>query len=397
MTDNECVMTSRTRWLILLISTPLVFLVGVGGLLGAQASGRQQRSFAELQTFSEVLQYVLAAYVEEVDSDRIMDGAMRGLADSLDASSAFLTAPEVRAVVANEAPPAGDVGLIVSRQFGYLRVLGVREGSPAARARLRPGDFIRVIDDTPARDLSAFAGMRRLRGAPGSKVTLVVFRSSAADPHTVPLVREVIKEERVTARRLPGGEGYVRVASFTTETAADLRKQIASLDKAAAAGLVIDLRGTADGTPADGAQAARLFLKAGTTVATRATRGDERTVTKAEAGDGTLTMPVVVLVSSGTAHAAEVFAAALDDNGRADLVGEPTAGLAGEQRLVRLPQGYGLWMTYAKYLRSDGKALHGEGLEPDVVTDPVVVEFGDLPPAGDAALDKAVERLKTKR
>lgn len=396
MTDNESVMTSKTRWLILLVSTPLVFLVGVGGLLGAQASGRQQRSFQELQTFSEVLQYVLAAYVEEVDSDRIMDGAMRGLADSLDASSAFLTVPETRAVVANEPLPAGDVGLIVTRQFGYLRVLGVREGSPAARARLRAGDFIRMIDDAPARDLSAFAGMRKLRGAPGSKVSLVVFRSSAADPHNVPLVREAIKDERVSARRLPGGEAYVRVASFSTETAADLRKQVASLGQASS-GVVIDLRGTADGSPADGVQAARLFLKSGATVATRATRGDERTVTKAEAADGALTMPVVLLVSSGTSHAAEIFAAALADNKRAELVGEPTAGLAGEQRLVRLPQGYGLWMTYAKYLRSDGKPIHGEGLEPDVVTDPVIVEFGEMPPAGDAALDKAVERLKTKR
>ena len=390
-------MTSKTRWLILLVSTPLVFLVGVGGLLGAQASGRQ-RAFPELLTFHEVLQYVLVTYVEEVNVDKVMDGAMRGLADSLDASSAFLSIPEMRAVVANEALPTGDVGLMVTRQFGYLRVLGVREGSPAARARLRTGDFIRMIDDAPARDISAFAGMRKLRGAPGSKVSLVVFRTSAADPHTITLVREAVKDDRVSARRLPAGEAYVRVASFDGQTPAELRKQIASLGQAANSGIVIDLRGTADGTPADGAQAARLFLKTGATVATRATRAEERTVTKAEAGDGALTMPVVLLVSSGTSNAAEVFAAALADNDRADIVGEPTAGLAGEQRLVRLPQGYGLWMTFARYMRSDGKtSIHGEGLEPDVVTEPQIVEFGEAPPAGDVPLDKAVERLKTKR
>ena len=389
-------MTSKTRWLVLLVSTPLVFLVGVGGLLGAQASGRQ-RMIPELLTFHEVLQYVLATYVEEVDADRIMDGAMRGLADSLDASSAFLTVPEVRTISANEPPPAGDVGLIVTRQFGYLRVLGVREGSPAARAHLRTGDFIRMIGDTPARDISAFAGARMLRGAPGSKVELIVFRSSAADPHNITLVREPLKTERVTSRRLSGGEGYVRVASFDAETAAELRKQIGSLGAAASSGLVIDLRGTADGSPADGIQAARLFVKSGT-IATRSTRGAEPAVTKAEAGDGALAMPVVLLVSTGTAHAAEVFAAALDDNDRAALVGEPTAGLAAEQKLVRLPQGYGLWMTYARYLRSDGKQpLHEQGLEPDVATDPVIVEFGEAGPATDAALDKAVERLKSKR
>ena len=388
------VMTSKTRWLVLLVSTPLVFLVGVGGLLGSQASARQ-RSVTELLTFHEVLQLVLMAYVEEVNPDRIMDGAMRGLADSLDASSAFLTADEVRAVHASEAPAPADVGLTVTRQFGYLRILGVRDGSPAARARLRTGDFIRMIDDVPARDISAFAGMRRLRGAPGSKVALVVFRNSAADPHTITLVREASNAARTSSRKLPGGDAYVRVASFGPDTAADLKQAIASLGSAANAGVILDVRGSADGTPADGAQAARLFIKSGT-IATRAGRGDDRTVIAAESGDGALTMPVVLLVSTGTAHAAEVFAAALADADRADLVGEPTAGLAGEQRLVRLPEGFGLWMTHARYLRADGKPIHEEGLDPDVATEPVIVEFGEEP-AGDPALDKAVERLKTKR
>lgn len=388
------VMTSKTRWLVLLVSTPLVFLVGVGGLLGSQASARQ-RSITELLTFNEVLQIVLQTYVEDVNPDRIMDGAMRGLADSLDASSAFLTAEELRTV--NEPPPPADVGLTVTRQFGYLRILGVREGSPAARARLRTGDFIRMIDDVPARDISAFAGMRKLRGAPGSKVTLVVFRNSAADPHTITLVREAPTAPRTTSRKLSGGEAYVRVSSFGPETVADLKKEIGALGSAANAGLIIDLRGTSDGAAADGAQAARLFIKSGT-VATRAGREEkDRTVIAAQAGDGTLTMPVVLLVSTGTAHAAEVFAAALADADRADLVGEPTAGLAGEQRLVRLPEGVGLWMTHARYLRADGKPIHEEGLDPDVATDPVIVDFGEEPPAGDPALDKAVERLKTKR
>jgi carboxyl-terminal processing protease len=278
-----------------------------------------------------------------------------------------------------------------------LRILGVRDGSPAARARLRTGDFIRLIDDEPTRDVSVFAGTRRLRGEPGSKLELVVFRSNAADPHTVTLVREPLTRERISARRLPGGEAYVRIGAFDGETAAEIRKQIAGLGAAASAGVLIDLRGTSDGTPADGIAAARLFLKSGA-VATRATRAGEPTITRPEAGDGALAMPVVLLVSTGTAHAAEVFAAALADNDRAELVGEPTAGLAAEQKLVRLPQGYGLWMTFARYMRADGKQpLHEQGLEPDVATDPVIVEFGDEPPAGDAALDKALERLKSRR
>ncbi len=130
--------------------------------------------------------------------------------------------------------------------------------------------------------------------------------------------------------------------------------------------VLIDLRSTADGAPEDGIAAARLFVKSGT-LATRASRVDPApTVTSAGPGDGALTMPVVLLVSTGTANAAEVFAAALANNRRARLVGEPTAGIAGVQRLVKLPEGHGLWLTYAQYLQADGTPIHQNGLRPDV-------------------------------
>ena len=191
-------MTSRTRWAIFLISTPLVVLIAVGGLLGATSTAATQASFPQLRVFEEVVSLVFAAYVEEVDVDKVMDGAMRGLADSLDASSAFLSVAEMRAVVADEALPNGDVGLVVTRQFGYLRILGVREGSPAARARLRTGDFIRMIDDAPARDISAFAGMRRLRGAPGSECG-----GYAGSPPARRSNRPLLPASNRAARRVP--------------------------------------------------------------------------------------------------------------------------------------------------------------------------------------------------
>lgn len=386
-------MSSKSRWLIFLVSTPLVILAAVGGLLARQNVNPQVTK--NLGVFDDVVSLVMSSYVEKVDVDKVMDGAMRGLAEGLDASSAYLSADEVKALDANTPPAAGDVGLVVSRQF-YLRVVGVRDGSPAARAGLRTGDFIRGIDGRPTRDTSAFTGNRLLRGAPGTKVELIVLRGSAVEPHTVSLVREAPKAPLVTSKRLASGEGYVRVVSFAAGAAAALRKEIDTLKAAGATSAIIDVRGIADGPISEGIAAARPFVKSGT-LATLGGRNGMKTLTSAGPGDGAVTMPIVLLVSNGTANAAEMFAAALSENQRADLVGEPTAGLAAAQHLVKLPDNRGLWMTYARYLASDGKPIHERGLRPTVAVEEPNVPFGDTPSTTDEPLTRAIERLKTKK
>lgn len=386
-------MTSRARWLVLLVSTPLVALITVGFLLSGSATAGQA-AFPHLRVFQDVMSLVYGAYVEDVDPDKVMDGAMRGLADALDASSAYLSPREVQTI--GTALPAADVGVVVTRQY-YLRVVGVRDGSPAAKAGVRSGDLIRMIDDAATRDLSAVAGMRRLAGAPGSQVRVVVIRDNAAEPHTLTLTREARGGQAASARRLPGGEAYVRVSSFAEGATPAIKSAIESVRAAAAQGVIVDLRDVADGPISEGIAAARLFIGSGV-IATLAGRDSAaRTVTQAAAGDGTLTMPLVLLVSNGTGHAAEVFAAALAGQKRAELVGQPTAGLAAEQKLIRLPEGYGLWLTHARYLTASGTPLHEEGLTPDVTLPPPVVAFGEDPPAQDVALARAVERLKARK
>lgn len=387
-------MSTRTRWLILLISTPLAAFIAIGGLLGATTTTRQDAGLPHLRVFQDVVQLIISSYVEQPNMDKVLEGAMRGLADSLDPSSAYLTADEVKVVEAKTPPPPAGVGLVVTRQF-YLRVVGVRDGSPAARAGLRTGDFIRAVDGKPTRDMSAWTGTHLLGGAPGSKVQLVVIRGNPADQHVIDLVREAPAGDLVTSKRLAGGAGYVRVASFGAGAAAALRRQVDALQKAGAPGVVIDLRRTAEGDLDEGIAAARHFVKSGT-LATRAGRGPDRTVTSAAPGDGAVTLPVVVLVSNGTAGAAELFAAALSGNSRAELVGEPTAGIAGVQRLVKLPEDQGLWMTFARYLTVDGDSIHERGLRPAVGVEEPSVAFGENPPATDDALNKAVARLKPK-
>jgi len=211
-------MTARTRLWVLAISTPIIVFVLVGGYLG-QAMAKDD-TYQHLRVFDDVVTHVVNNYVEEVDLKQAMRGAMRGLAEALDADSAFLTPDLVRTVESNSSAGPADVGIELVRQY-YLRVVSARDGSPAAKAGLRTGDFIRAIDNKPTRDMSAYEGARLLRGAAGSKVALLVFRGNAADPHEIALVRERIGGPELNSRMANPTTGYIHIIDFTKESGQD--------------------------------------------------------------------------------------------------------------------------------------------------------------------------------
>lgn len=382
-------MRSRGRLLVLGVSLPILAFAVIGGFLGRAMA--QQESYQFLRIFEDVVTLIVNNYVEEVEIDKVMHGAMHGLADGLDPDSAYLDAAEVKAFDSKEALPAGRTGIELTRQY-YLRVIAARDGSPAARAGLRPGDYIRAIDGQSTRDTSVYEGRRLLAGAPGTKVTLAVLRGNAAEAHEVELTREVLAPLPVTSRALQAGVGYLRIPEFSGDTPDQIRREAAALQKAGATRLVIDLRGSAFGDLDSGLAAARLFVGSGT-LAYRQARGENKQPLTASTGDATLTMPVALLTDYGTSGPAELFAAALADNKRATLVGQRTQGRAAEQRLVRLPDGSGLLLTHLLYLTPGEAVIHGKGLTPEVVVDQPDVEFGQPAPAEDPALDKALEVL----
>jgi carboxyl-terminal processing protease len=308
-------------------------------------------------------------------------------------------------------------------------VIAARDDSPAAKAGLQTGDYVRGIDGKPTRDMSVYEGARLLRGQPGSKVMLTVIRGNAAEPHEVSLVREKPAATVVSGRSVTPEVGYIRIASFRTGVVEQLKKQVADLSHAGAKSVIIDVRHTAEGPFENGVAAARLFVKSGTIAMKGGREHDQaegkdskakdpkapkatttgaekapvpqtagRETMTAQAGDGAIDVPVQVLVTAGTSGAAEIFAAALDGNKRADLVGEHTLGRAGIQKLVKLPENRGLWLTYARYLTPSGEAIHGKGLKPDVeVEDVDVMEFGATPTStADPILDAAVARIAKK-
>jgi carboxyl-terminal processing protease len=421
-------MTTRTRLSVLLVSTPLLAFIVFGGM--GKASGGDQ-TFRHLRIFEDVVSLILNNYVEDAKIDKVMEGALRGLADGLDPDSAYLTAAEVKTIEPGEKPPAGDVGIELTRQY-YLRVIAARDESPAAKAGLQTGDYVRAIDGKPARDLSVFEGMRLLRGVPGSKVTLTVIRGNAAEPRQIELVREKTPGALVTGKMLAPDLGYIRIAAFGPDAAAKIRTQADTLSKSGAKELVIDIRHTAEGGFETGLDAARLFVKSGTlamiagrdeeapkpgTTGTppasgdvpapgqtpgspRSTKPSAAAITEkitAKANDGVIALPVTLLVTTGTSGAAELFAAALDGNKRAEMIGERTLGRAGIQKLVRLPEGRGLWLTYARYLTPDGETIQGRGLTPDLGVDDPDVDFDQPRPAKDPILDAALERIAKKK
>ncbi len=387
-------MTSKTRLSILLVSSPVLAFVIVGGLIGQERSSGD-RVFRHLRVFNDVVELVMSNYVEDVKVDKAMEGALRGLADGLDPDSAYLDAKQVRLVAAGDALPDGDVGIELTRQY-YLRVIAARDGSPAAKAGLQTGDFVRAIDTKPTRDMSVFEGTRLLRGAAGSKVTITVIRGSAAEPHDVVLVREKVAGPAVSSRLIGTDIGYVRVASFRGTASEDIRKQTADLAKSGAKSLLFDLRRTAEGPLDNGLSAARLFVKTGTLAVKAGREKTDRVTIAAKPDEAVSDLPITLLVTTGTSGAAELFIAALDGNDRADIVGERTLGRAGIQKLVQLPENRGLWLTYAKYLTPKGDPIHGKGIEPDVRVEEPDVEFGAAAPDKDVMLDTALEHLRKK-
>jgi carboxyl-terminal processing protease len=376
------------------ISAPVIAFAIIGGVLGKVMA--HEDTYQYLKVFDDVVGLVTSNYVEEVNVDKVMKGAMHGLADGLDPDSAYLSPDQVKQVESGAPLPPAGVGLELTRQY-YLRVIAARDNSPAAKAGLRTGDYIRAINDTPTRDMSVWEGTKALRGAPGSKVSVTIIRGNAADPHVLELTRETEPASVVTARVAAPGVGYLRIAAIGPETATQVKTHTAELVKGGASRLIVDVRRTSTGSYDSGIALARLFVRKGT-LAMRESKSGARETIAAETGDGAITVPTALLVDTGTSGAAELFASALAGNDRADLVGEHTIGRVAQQKLIKLPDGSGLWLSTSRFLTPAGAQLHEKGLEPTIAVDePEVTEFGVQAPTADPVLDKAIEHLSEKK
>ena len=382
-------MTPRGRLAIALASTLLVGYVALGSLLGRVLG---DTTYGQLALFNEVLRIVLDAYVEPVNVDRAMNGARLGLTDALDGDSAYLDAEEFRAYQAAGRENDAEIGVILSRRVSFLMVVTTRAGSPAQKAGIRPGDLVKTIDGRHSRPLSAVAGQRLLRGAPGSVVKLTLLRIGS-DPISVDVVRERLTPIPATGRMLDGGAAYVKIAEFTPKVTDEVRADVEGFKRAGARQLVLDLRGAGHGELSEGLKMAELFMKGGVVAKVVGAKAEEQ-VLSADPARSVWDRPMAVLTDNGTSGAGEIVAAALLDAGRASVVGEPTFGRAPIQRAVVLPEG-GLVLTVARYVSPKGTAIHGKGVTPSVlVQDRADEDSAEGVPAGDPILEKALEVLR---
>lgn len=387
-------MSLRTRLVVFFATVPVIAFTLIGGYLGNVSAGED--TYRHLRVFEDVVSLISNNYVERVDLDDVMHGALRGLAEGLDTDSAYLSREEADRIERGEPLPDGRVGIELTRRY-YTQVIAARDASPAAEAGILPGDYVRAIDGEPTRLLSAVEGQRQLRGEPGSTVTLSLIRGSTQEPYDVTLTRERLTPPGVSGRLLAGasGIGYVRIPFFAAGVAARIAETVDTLAGDGASHVIIDVRNTAEGTYDAAIEAARLFVADGTLVI-RAEAGGERDPIAAAPGAEAISVPATILINFGSSGPAELFAAALVDRERATAVGQRTAGRVGLQRLIRLPDGTGLWLSWARYLTAGGEPIHPYGIEPEVPVDMTLPELGEPLPEEDPILDRAIESIASE-
>jgi len=379
-------MSPRARLVVALVSTGVVTYIALGSVLGRVLG---DTSYGQLTVFNEVVRLVLDSYVDPVNLDRAMTGAKLGLTEALDGDSAYLVAEELKAYQQQSPRDSeADIGVVLSRRFGFLAVVSPRPASPAAKAGVKAGDIVKTIDGKHSRTVTVPEGERLLRGAPGSVVKLRLLRAGS-DPVDVSVVRERVAAEPARSRLLDQGAGYLKVGEFSPRIAEEIAGELDSLKRAGAKSLVLDLRGAAYGAPEAAVKAAELFLKGGVVTRLVGRRVDEK-VLNADPARATWDLPMAVLIDNGTAGPGEIVAAALLDAGRSPVVGERSFGRAPVQKVVPLPEG-GLLLTVAKYVSPKGNAIHGRGVEPTVPVEPAP-EDEDVP-GRDTILEKAIELL----
>ena len=337
--------------------------------VGAEDTSASKVPLAEIRRYVAVYNAVKEAYVEPVDDKTLMQSAIRGLLFDLDPHSMYMEHEAAEEFDEASRGSYGGVGVELQRQpDGSLRVIAPIDDTPAARAGIKAGDIITAIDGKPFKpDEGDTSGP--LRGEPGSKVTLTVVRENKPKPFDITLTRETIRIVSVKSRMLEPGYGYLRIASFQADTAADFDRQLDQLREQAGGtlrGLVIDLRSNPGGLLTSAVQIADSLLEKGKIVSTRGRVPISDAEFGATPGDRSGGAPVVVLVDAGSASASEVLAGALRDNQRARVIGSRTFGKGSVQTVLPLDNGDSVKLTTARYYTPSGKSIQALGIVPDV-------------------------------
>ena len=370
----------------LLIGLAAAFCLGPLWVAHAgQAENAVQLPIEDLKIFAEIFGKIKSDYVEDIDDSQLLNDAIKGMLDGLDPHTVYLDPDSFREMNIDTHGEFGGLGLEVTMENGVIRIVAPIDGTPAHKAGLKSGDLIISMDGVQVKGLSLGESVSLMRGKPGSEIVLTIVRKDRPEPFEVTLKRAIIQLESVRAELLETGFGYVRVIQFQIGTATSLRQQLARLAREAGTalkGLVLDLRDNPGGVLDGAIQVSDTFLRDGLIVSTRGRAEDSQVTFSASPKDYLNDAPLVVLVNGGSASASEIVAGALQDHGRALILGTTTFGKGSVQTILPMLNGAALKLTTARYYTPNDRSIQATGITPDVVSQPAE---SSQTPDGDAS------------
>ena len=326
----------------------------------------------ELRSFTEVFSRIKSDYVEPVEDKKLLEDAVQGMLAGLDPHSAYLDADSFKDMRVETEGHFGGLGIEVTMENGFVKVVSPIEDTPAARAGVKPGDLIIRLDDKAVKGLTLTEAVRFMRGKPGSDITLTIVREGATKPLKITLTRAVIKIQSVKSRMLESGFGYVRVTQFqagTDKGLAEALKKLETENKGTLRGMILDLRNNPGGVLNSAVGVSDAFLDKGLIVYTEGRVADSKMKLSATPGDLLSGAPMVVLINGGSASASEIVAGALQDHKRAVIMGTKSFGKGSVQTIIPVSNGAALKITTARYYTPSGRSIQASGIVPDIVTE----------------------------
>ncbi|MEE9335604.1 MAG: S41 family peptidase [Granulosicoccaceae bacterium] len=327
----------------------------------------------QMRTFTDVFSRIKSDYVEEVSDEELLEYAIRGMLNGLDPHSAYLNTEEFNELRIGTTGEFGGLGIEVGMEDGFVKVVSPIDDTPAARAGMQSGDLIIRLDKTPVKGLTLNDAVKLMRGKPGSIINLTVIREGEDKPLSIDIERAVIKVTSVKNRMLDDNYGYLRISNFQTKTTADMLKAIKKMkadSDGSLSGLVLDLRNNPGGVLSGAVGVSDAFLNSGMIVYTDGREDDSKLRYDATTGDILDGKPLVVLVNGGSASASEIVAGAMQDHGRAIIMGTKTFGKGSVQTIQDLQTGGAVKLTTSRYFTPDGRSIQALGIEPDIETKP---------------------------
>ena len=325
--------------------------------------------YGHLKRFSMVYDLIQHNYVRDVSNDELTNGALKGMLENLDPHSTFLTEKEFKEMRENTAGEFFGVGIEISHENGQVTVVTPIEDTPAYKAGVLPGDIILAVDGVPTQDLSPMEVVGKIRGPKGSEVELLILHKGSKAPSNIMIKRDAIPVASVKSRYLEDGYLWVRLTRFSERTTSDLQDAIRNARRQTKIkGIILDVRNNPGGLLDQAVSVSDLFLYDGTIVSMRGKQGSQEKEFKASRGRNKIDEPVVVLVNSGSASAAEIVAGALQDRKRAVLLGERTFGKGSVQQVMPIPgTATAIKLTTALYYTPSGRSIQAEGIDPDLL------------------------------